>query len=115
MSDGLEKLPILRAGEHPITHSPPIQPAGLIQHLGSECGDDLRECRRAWLHDVSGKLIRIDNGHAEIGEEVGDGGFAAGDAAGEADDEGLGGLGRGARGSRVAHVMCRLPWCLVVL
>ena len=55
-------------------------------NASATCG----ERRPARLDDLAGDDVGVDDRHAERGEEVGDGGLAAGDATGERDAEGSG-------------------------
>ena len=46
---------------------------------------DLRQQRRAWRYHFARQQVGVDDRHAEGGEQVGDRGLAAGNAAGESD------------------------------
>ena len=56
-----------------------------LQIKGPELVNDGIEPCRARLRERMGKGVGVDNGRAQLGEEIGDRGFSAADAAGEAD------------------------------
>ena len=58
-----------------------------VQYVPPECLHDLSPGRFAWLDDVPRRLIGIDDDGAALLEHLGNGAFACGDAACEADQQ----------------------------
>jgi hypothetical protein len=63
----------------------PVKRAVLVEHCFSEEFDDLPPSRFAWLHDIAGQFVGIDDDRTALLEHLGDGAFAGGDTACEAD------------------------------
>ena len=87
MKDALEFCPFGVVGKDDAPYDRPVQPAMFVDHGVAESSPDSVECRRAGCDHLSCDHIRIDDRDAKFGEKIRDGGFAAGNAAGEADPE----------------------------
>ncbi len=77
-----------RVGEDELTQRAAIEAAVGTKISLAESLDDTGEERRSGGRDLACDDVGIDDGHAEGGKQARDGGFAAGDAAGQADAEG---------------------------
>ena len=64
-----------------------IEAAVRIEDGLAECFDDLPPSRLARLHDIASQLVGIDHHRAALLEHLGDGAFAGGDTACEADQD----------------------------
>jgi hypothetical protein len=71
-------------GENQLAHRLAIQHVA-VEYFVAEFSSNLGECRRTSRHNFPCNDVGIDNGYAKVGEEIGDGRLAAGDATGEAD------------------------------
>ena len=87
VSNGFQTLALLWISEYALAHRSPVEAAGRIENTGAEFFDQLAERRCSRLDDITCDLVRIDDGNAECREHFGDGGLAAGDAAGQRDQE----------------------------
>src|SRR5688572_17050898 len=87
MRDGFQTLALRRVAENTRPHSRTIQSPAGIQDLAAEFGHQVRERRCAWLHHVACNLIGIEDRYAMPGEHVRDGALAAGNTAGECDEQ----------------------------
>jgi len=74
-------------GENEIAESPPVEASVGADIALAEARDDLSQKWSADRRDLPRDHIGVDDGHPESGEQARDRGFAAGDAAGEADAE----------------------------
>ncbi len=63
----------------------PVKRAVLVKHCFSEEFDNLLPGRLAWLHDIAGQFVGIDDDRTALLEHLGGGAFAGGDTACEAD------------------------------
>ena len=68
-----------------------VERAVLIEHGLPKDSDNLSPSRLAWLDDFMGQFVGIDDDCAALLEHFGDGAFASGDAACEADQNHGGG------------------------
>ena len=69
-----------------------VERAVMVEDCLAECFDDLSPGRFTWLDDIVGQQVGIDHRCAALLEHLGDGAFAGGDAACEADqNHGCGG------------------------
>src|SRR5690606_24519485 len=85
MQDRFEAAAFLVVGKDDRAELPAVEAAVLGQHVWTEGFADRVEPRFTGLDDLAGEDIRVDQRRAERAEEIGDGRFAARDAAGEAD------------------------------
>src|SRR5262245_40586258 len=90
MGDRLQLASLFRIGEHALAHGRTVEPAIAVQDLRPELRDQLAERRAAGRHDVARDLVGVEHRHAELRELFGDSGLAAGDAAGQSDQQGRG-------------------------
>ncbi len=87
MKQLLEDAPALRVAEDELPQLSSIQPAGIIQHLAPELLHDFLQRATSRFDHLARDHVRIDYRHAEFFETSGRSGFAAGNSAGEADDQ----------------------------
>ena len=84
MDDFFESQALTIVGKNCIAHGNTIEMAGWTDHLFAESGPDLIEGRLPGCDHLAGDDVGIDNRNAVLCEHVGDKGFAAGNAAGQA-------------------------------
>src|SRR3569832_391612 len=87
MQDAFERGAALGNVEYQSAETAAGEGAVWSQHLVAETRGDVVQSVAAGRHEVARYYVGIDNRHAELFEIMGHGGFAAADAAGEADDE----------------------------
>ena len=80
MEDVLKQLSLRGICENVLALATSIEMPGRIQYPGSKQGHDSCKSGLARLHQLPGDHIGIDDWNAKVGELVGHGGFAAGNA-----------------------------------
>ena len=86
MHNCIQCLALLLIGEDDAAELDTVELAVGEEDLRAKGGDDAVVGAGAGLDDLPGEDVGVDDGDAEAGELGGDGGFACGDPAGEADD-----------------------------
>ena len=87
MQDGLQAFPAGLIREHDTPQCSAVQCAIAVQYAGPECLDDTLERRLTGFDDLPRHDVRVDDRHAQLGEESGHHRLAAGDTAGQADQK----------------------------
>ena len=88
MQDRLEPGACSGVAEDDLAQPTSVEPAVGVEYVTAEGLCDSSQRRLAGFDDVAGDEVRVDQRHAVGREQIGDGGLAAGDAAGEGDAEG---------------------------
>jgi hypothetical protein len=92
MGDGLELAQRGAIGKDPFAQPAAVERAVSQQVLAAEARGDGGQGRRRGRHHLARHVVAVQQRHAAGDEQVAGGALAAGDAAGEADDQGAGGL-----------------------
>ncbi len=88
MQDRLEPGACRCVAEDELAQPTPVEPAVGVEHFAAKGLCDSGQRRLAGLDNLAGDEISVDQRHAVGREQLGDGGLAARDAAGEGDAEG---------------------------
>lgn len=86
MYDPIQHLPFLLIVEHDRPEFRAVEVPVLEEDVSAEDLDDAFEGGGAWLYDLAGEEVGVDDGDAVGREKGGDGGFACGYPTGETYD-----------------------------
>ncbi len=84
MDDFLQSMPLPVVGKNRLAHGGPIKMTRRIEYVFAKSRLDLIKRRLTGCDHLAGDDVCIDNRNAELREHVGDKGFAAGNASGQA-------------------------------
>jgi len=87
MENLLQSMPLPVVGKNRLAHGGPVKMTSRIESVFANSRLDLIECRPTRCDHLAGDDVGIYDRNAEFGEHIGDKGFAAGNATGQANSK----------------------------
>jgi hypothetical protein len=65
-------MPLFGIFKHDLSHPCPIHFSMIIQYTRSEFANDFAQCGLAWLDDLAGNFVGVDDRNAQFREKIRD-------------------------------------------